>query len=60
MTSVRPCWEVQVAVTKAAADARKRAISVPLTKFQSFPHRVTIKGNGGAQAGGGLHKCNPD
>mmetsp|Transcript_14437 Transcript_14437/g.34800 ORF Transcript_14437/g.34800 Transcript_14437/m.34800 type:complete len:140 (-) Transcript_14437:360-779(-) len=41
--------EVQVAVTKAASDARKRAISVPLTKHQSFPHRVTVKGNGGAQ-----------
>ena len=40
--------EVQVAVTKAAADARKCMIEVPLAKGQSFPHRVTVKGNGGA------------
>ena len=30
--------EVQVAVTKAAADARKCAIEVPLAKGRSFPH----------------------
>lgn len=40
--------EVQVAVTKAAADARKCMIEVPLAKGQSFPHRVTVKGKGGA------------
>ena len=40
--------EVQVAVTKAAADARKCMIDVPLAKGQSFPHRVTVKGHGGA------------
>ena len=40
--------EVQVAVTKAAADARKCMVEVPLAKGQSFPHRVTVKGNGGA------------
>ena len=40
--------EVQVAVTKAAADARKQMVSVPIAKGASFPHRVTVKGSGGA------------
>ena len=37
-----------MAVTKAAADARKQLVEVPLAKGQSFPHRVTVKGKGGA------------
>ena len=40
--------EVQVAVTKAAADARKQMVAVPIAKGASFPHRVTVKGSGGA------------
>ena len=40
--------EVQVAVTKAAADARKTMVTVPIAKGASFPHRVTVKGSGGA------------
>ena len=40
--------EVQTAVTKAAADARKCMVSVPISKGDSFPHRVTVKGSGGA------------
>ena len=33
---------------KAAADARKQMVSVPIAKGASFPHRVTVKGSGGA------------
>ena len=40
--------EVQIAVTKAAADARKSATKAPITKGATFPHRVTVKGKGGA------------
>ena len=40
--------EVQIAVTKAAADARKSAVNAPITKGATFPHRVTVKGKGGA------------
>ena len=40
--------EVQIAVTKAAADARKSAKRAPITKGDTFPHRVTVKGKGGA------------
>ena len=40
--------EVQIAVTKAAADARKTAKRAPITKGDTFPHRVTVKGKGGA------------
>jgi small subunit ribosomal protein S5 len=40
--------EVQIAVTKAAADARKSCTQAPITKGATFPHRVTIKGKGGA------------
>ena len=40
--------EVAVAVTKASAVARKSVVEVPLAKGQSFPHRVTVKGSGGA------------
>ena len=39
---------MQTAVTKAAADARKCMVSVPISKGDSFPHRVTVKGSGGA------------
>ena len=40
--------EVQIAVTKAASDARKSAKRAPITKGDTFPHRVTVKGRGGA------------
>ena len=40
--------EVQIAVTKAASDARKSAKRAPITKGDTFPHRVTVKGKGGA------------
>jgi len=40
--------EVQIAVSKAASDARKSAKRAPITKGDTFPHRVTIKGKGGA------------
>jgi ribosomal protein S5 len=59
--------EVAVAVTKAAADARKCVIDVPLAKGQSVPHRVTVKGSGGAVVmlrpagpgtGGAVYKLN--
>ena len=35
-------------MTKAAADARKSAKRAPITKGDTFPHRVTVKGKGGA------------
>ena len=40
--------EVQGAVMKAASDARKSVVKVPIAKGDTFPHRVTVKGNGGA------------
>ena len=40
--------EVQVAVSKAASDARKSAKRAPITKGDTFPHRVTVKVKGGA------------
>ena len=44
----RKAKEVNVAVQKAAADARKTSIMAPITKGDTFPHRITVKGNGGA------------
>lgn len=40
--------EVQVAVSKAANDARRSCVKAPITKGATFPHRVTVKGKGGA------------
>jgi small subunit ribosomal protein S5 len=40
--------EVQIAVTKAAAAARKSTVNAPITKGATFPHRVTVKGKGGS------------
>jgi small subunit ribosomal protein S5 len=40
--------EVQGAVMKAASDARKSVVKVPIAKGDTFPHRVTVKGNGGS------------
>jgi small subunit ribosomal protein S5 len=40
--------EVSGAVMKASSDARKSVIKVPIAKGDTIPHRVTVKGNGGA------------